>query len=273
MERSSELMSSVVKAPAKAIVPAAGLGRRLSPITNVLPKEMFPIGRHPAIEWVIAEAVASGCRDVAVVISPRKRIIQEYFAQCCPDLANMSRLRFVVQPEPLGLGHALLLACEFCEGQPFAVLLPDNLVDAPHLPLLQMTIIFEARGGAVLAVTEESVEKSARYERLQLRCVGRRIYRADAILARTTPVKAESLLVGVGRSLFSPVYLDYAAMLLDQGGTEELTDGMILQHMLGAGEPVHGVHIEGRRYDISTPNGYVGAWQRFGGERPTWKAF
>lgn len=125
----------VVKAITKAVVPAAGLGQRLRPITNVLPKEMFPIGAHPAIEWVMAEAVASGCREVAVVISPRKRIIKEYLTTCCPGLANICRLTFLIQPEPLGLGHALWLAREFCEGHPFAVLLPDDLVDGPQLPL------------------------------------------------------------------------------------------------------------------------------------------
>ena len=91
-------MTAVVRTILKAVVPAAGLGQRLSPITNVLPKEMFPIGRHPAIEWVIAEAVATGCTDVTVVISPRKRIIEDYLTRCCPDLANLCRLTFLIQP-------------------------------------------------------------------------------------------------------------------------------------------------------------------------------
>ena len=241
------------------------------PITNVFPKEMFPIGRHPAIEWVIAEAVASGCTDVAVVISPRKRIIQEYLTTCCPDLANRCCLSFLVQPEPLGLGHALLLAREFCEGQPFAVLLPDELVDSPYLPLSQMVTVFKAMGGTVFALTEEPAENASRYGRLHLRQVSGRIYRVEAISARTTPAKATSLLVGVSRYLLSPEFLGYAATLLDRSRAGELDDGMVLQHMLGAGEPVHGVHIEGRRYDISTSDGYTAAWQRFGRERPTWQ--
>jgi len=262
-------MPAVVRTILKAVVPAAGLGQRLRPITNVLPKEMFPIGRHPAIEWVIGEAVNSGCTEVAVVISPRKRIIEEYLTTCCPRLTNVCRLTFLIQSEPVGLGHALCLAREFCEGHPFAVLLPDDLVDGPQLPLWQMTTAFKATGGVVHAITQEPAENASRYGRLQLRQVGGRVYRVEAILPRTTPARAPSLLAGVGRYLFSPECLDYAAMLADQPRAGEFDDGMILQYMLDIGKPVHGVHIAGRRYDISTPDGYLAAWQCFGRQRPT----
>ena len=149
-------MATVVeKVTNKAVVPAGGLGQRLRPITSVLPKEMFPIGRHPAIEWIIAEAVTSGYTEVAVVISPHKRIIEEYLTTCCPGLTNLCRLTFLIQPEPRGLGHALFLTRGFCEGHPFAVLLPDVLVDGPQLPLLQMTTVFNDVGGAVIGIAEE----------------------------------------------------------------------------------------------------------------------
>lgn len=264
-------MAMVKQAVTKAVVPAAGLGKRLRPITKVLPKEMFPIGHHPAIEWVIAEAVASGCTDVAVVISPRKRIIETYLTTCCPHLANLCCLRFLIQPEPLGLGHALLLAREFCDGHPFAVLLPDDLVSGPQLPLRQMADAFKAKGGIVFAVTRESAEHATRYGRLHLQQIGDCVYRVEAISARTTPVKATSLLVGVGRGLWSPECLDYAAVLLGQSRSGELDDAMIKQYMLDADEPLHGVYLTGRRYDISTSDGYIAAWQRFGKEKPAWK--
>jgi len=255
----------------KAIVPAAGLGRRLRPITEVFPKEMFPIGRHPAIEWVVAEAVASGCTEVAVVISPHKRIIERYLTTCCPQLVKRCRLSFLVQEKPLGLGHALWLARDFCQGRPFAVLLPDDLVDAPQWPLLQMAETFEAMGGAVFAVARQTPQQASRYGRLRLRQVGERVYRVKAILPRTTPIEGETVLAGVGRCLLGPEFLDYAAMLLDRPRARELDDGLILQAMVEAGEPVHTVHIEGRRFDISTPDGYIAAWHRFGEEKPTWE--
>jgi len=257
-------MTTAAEVPARAVVPAAGLGQRLSPITKVLPKEMFPIGHYPAIEWVIAEAVASGCTEVAVVISPGKRILEEYLTSCCPDLMERCHLTFLVQPEPLGLGHALWLARGFCQGYPFAVLLPDDLMAGQPLALQQMAPVFESTGGAVFAITRELAENAHRYGRLELQPVDDRVYQVTAILPRTTPAKAASLLVGLGRYLFSPECLDYAAMLLDQPRTGELDDSMILQHMLDIGEPVHVVHVAGRRFDISTADGYIAAWQRLG---------
>jgi len=263
-------MTASVEVPARAVVPAAGLGQRLSPITKVLPKEMFPIGHYPAIEWVIAEAVASGCTEVAVVVSPGKRIVKDYLTTCCPDLAEHCHLAFVVQPEPLGLGHALWLAREFCQGYPFAVLLPDDLVAGQPLALQQMAPVFESTGGAVFAITRELAENAHRYGRLELQPVDERVYQVTAILPRTTPAKAASQLMGLGRYLFSPECLDYAALLLDQPRTSELDDGMIFQHMLDIDEPVHGVHITGQRYDISNPDGYIAAWQRLGREKLIW---
>jgi UTP--glucose-1-phosphate uridylyltransferase len=256
-----------MKTITKAVVPAAGLGQRLRPIANVTPKEMFPIGCRPAIEWVIAEAVASGCTDVAVVISPRKQIIKEYLTKCCPGLTNACRLTFLSQPKPLGLGHALWLAREFCEGHPFAVLLPDDLVDGPQLPLWQMTTVFENVGGVVYAITQEPADKAARYGRLKLRRVNGRVYRVEAILERTTPVRETLLSAGVGRYILPPEFFNYVAMLLDQPLKGELDDSLIFLQMLRAGEKVHGVHIEGQRYDISTLDGYIAACQLFGSEK------
>jgi len=101
----------------KAIIPAAGCGIRLRPITQIIPKELFPIARYPAIEWVIAEAIASGYTDIAIIIiSSRKRLIQDCFLHCCDGISDKCHFTFVVQTEPLGLGHALLLARDFCVG-------------------------------------------------------------------------------------------------------------------------------------------------------------
>lgn len=136
---------------------------------------------------------------------------------------SLCRRTFLIQPEPVGLGHALWLAREFCQREPFAVLLPDDLVDGPQLPLWQMTTVFETRGGVVFAITQELTEHAGWYGRLQLRQVGERVYRLEAILPRTTLARTPSLLTGVGRYLFSPKFMDYAARLLDQPRTGELT--------------------------------------------------
>jgi UTP--glucose-1-phosphate uridylyltransferase len=253
---------------AKAIIPAAGLGQRLRPITHVVPKELFPVGRYPAIEWVCAEAVASGCEDIAVVISPGKRMIEEYFTTYCPDFTSKARFRFLMQPLPLGLGHAVSLARDFCAGQPCAVLLPDDLIEARRLPLVQMASVFEEKGGAVFAITQEPAANDNRYGQLQLRQVGERVFKVEEFLSRTARPDTGFGLLGVGRYLLSSEVLNYAATLCDASRTGALDDSAIFQHMLDVGEPVYAVHIEGTRFDISTADGYIAAWECFSGEKP-----
>jgi UTP-glucose-1-phosphate uridylyltransferase len=94
-------MPAISENISKAVIPAAGKGKRLFPITKVLPKEMYPIGNHPAIEWVVAEALASGCKEIAVVISPQKRVIKDYLTTCCPAISESCRMSFLTQSAPL----------------------------------------------------------------------------------------------------------------------------------------------------------------------------
>ncbi len=256
--------------PRKAIIPAAGLGTRLRPITGVIPKELFPVGRYPAIEWVLAEAVASGCTELAVVTRARKRILEEYLTPRISVLPEGCTVSFLDQPEPLGLGHALLLARDFCGRDPFAVLLPDDLCDARTPPLVQMGAAFQALGGVVFAVVEEPRDHAGRYGRLSLQPVDGPVFRVEAVGEREPAEGPGSILVGMGRYLLAPPCLDYAAELLDGQRDGELDDGVILRHMIRLGEPVHCVWIEGSRYDVSTPDGYIEAWRRFGGEHPQW---
>jgi UTP--glucose-1-phosphate uridylyltransferase len=229
---------------------------------------MFPVGLHPAIEWVSAEAVNSGCADIAVVIRPGKRLIEYYLTTYCPVLTSKVRLTFLIQHEPLGLGHALALAHGFCVGQPCAVLLPDDLIQSDELPLVQMASPFEQLGGTVMGVTKESAVNAGRYGRLQLRQVSQRVFKVEGILPRTASLTAEPVLLGVGRYLLSPAVLHYAAILREQSPTGALDDTAIFQHMLNIGEPVHAVCLEGRRYDISTPDGYMAAWKCFQEKTP-----
>ena len=253
----------------KAIIPAAGLGERLHPVTKILPKEMFPVGRHPAIEWVIAEAVAGGCRDIAVVISPRKPVVREYLTQYCSIAASRCKLTFITQSEPLGLGHALLLAKGFADGQPVAVLLPDELTAGPRLPILQMNEAFTALGGAVFALGRaEPAANPGWSQRWHLMKVDSRIYKVQPSRADASMEKRPNQFVGVGRYILSPECLDDAATLFNERPHEGLDDGMIFEFMAAAGKPVHGYAFEGRHFDISTVAGYTEAWQTLGNSDP-----
>lgn len=252
----------------KAVIPAAGLGKRLKPITGAVPKEMFPIGRYPAIEWVIDEAIASGCTDITVIISPCKKVIQDYLLMSCPELKKACRLRFLIQEEPRGLGHALLMANDFIKSDPFAVLLPDDLVHCPQLPLLQLYCEVEEKQGAVFALTKEPADIAMRFGRLKLKRTNQRVFRVTDISQWTTSVNKASYLCGVGRYIFFPESLANSRMIVEKAKSAEIDDTHILLNLIETGGPVHGVLIEGHRCDISTSDGYMSAWRLFNHEIP-----
>jgi UTP--glucose-1-phosphate uridylyltransferase len=229
---------------------------------------MFPIGNHPAIEWIVAEAVTSGCQEIAVVISPDKRIIEDYLTSCCPAFSGICRLHFVVQKEPLGLGRAILLAKEFTDGQPVAVLLPDDLLACSQLALLQMANAFSMLQGTMFALVDVSPEITSWSENWHLEKIEEQIYSVAPATEKTTPTAEISHLTGTGRYLFSAESLEYAASLLHHRRSCELDDSMIFRDLHGAGKPLHGITIKSRRHDISTVDGYIGAWQDFGKSSP-----
>jgi UTP--glucose-1-phosphate uridylyltransferase len=241
----------------------------LHPVTKVLPKEMFPVGRHPAIEWVIAEAAACGCREIAVVISPRKQVIREYLTKYGSISPAFCELMFITQSEPLGLGHALLLAREFAEGQPVAVLLPDELTAGPQLPILKLNEAFTTLGGAVFALGRAKSAANPRWsEWWNLTKVDSRTYRVQPSRTAAPSEKTSDRLVGMGRYILSPECLDDAATLFNARPHTGLDDGMIFEFMCAADKPVHGYIIEGRRFDISTIAGYMDAWKTLGQSTP-----
>ena len=254
----------------KAIIPAAGLGKRLRPFTHAIPKEMFPVGRFPAIEWVVAEAIAGGYSEIAVVISPRKRIIQEYLTKHCSITPALCELTFIIQSEPLGLGHALILAKEFTAGEPVAVLLPDDLTAGPRLPLVQMKDAFTRMGGAVFAlVPDDASGNIPRWsERWHLIKKEEKIYKVQPSLKRTSSDGKTIRFAGIGRYLLSPECLDYASALFDKHRRSPLDDGELFEFMHSADKPVHGCVVNGRRFDISTAAGYIDAWQTLGNSEP-----
>ena len=245
----------------RAVIPAAGLGRGLRPFTYAVPKEMLPVQWHPAIEWVVAEAVRSGCTEIAIITSPAKKIIKRYLTTHCPELAKKCQFSFFVQSEPIGFGHALLLAREFCAGQPFAVLLPDEIIQSSELPLHQISKVFEQFAGAAFLITKETSMDAARYHPLRLRQIRRGAFKVEEILPRSMSVRKGTVWCGVGRYLFAPSVLEHTATLLGKVRNLELDDTVIFERIRKLGEPVHAVPLEGRRYDVSTSKGLVGAWK------------
>lgn len=152
------------------------------------------------------------------------------------------------------------------------MLLPDDLLDCDDPPLLQMAAAFEALGGAVFGTILEPAENLTGHRQLQLKPVTPRTYQLEGIggsheSSETTPAQ----LVGVGRYLLSNSFLDHTAALLKKSTDGELDDTLILQRMPHAGDAVHCVHLRGNRFGVSTPKGYVAAWQKYGEGKPAWR--
>ena len=218
---------------------------------------------------MIAEAVAGGCREIAVVISPRKPVIREHLTQHCSIASSLCELTFIIQSESLGLGHALLLAREFADGQPVAVLLPDELTDGAQLPLLQLGQAFTAMGGAVFALgSAESAANPRWSERWHLTKVDSRTYKVQPFRTGMSSEKRPDQFAGMGRYILSPECFDDAASLFKEKPHASLDDGMLFEFMCAAGKPVHGFVFEGRRFDTSTVAGYVDAWQTLAESEP-----
>ncbi len=138
----------------KAIIPAAGKGTRMEPVSRVVPKELLPIGSKPAIQWVIEEAAAAGLTEIAVVLSPEKGLIFEYLADGGLDTQLGVRFHYVTQEVQRGLADAMWECREFAAGEPFALLLPDNVLLAPEHDLGRMLELHAASGMDVIGVLE-----------------------------------------------------------------------------------------------------------------------
>lgn len=248
--------------PSKAVIPAAGLGQRLRPITSVVPKEMFPIGNRPAIEWVIREAVSSGFSEIAVVIGPHKTIIEDYLTLYDDHWRNSCRLTILSQASPRGLAHALLTAREFCAEQPFAVLLPDDIFIGPTEALRQMVKSLKTLDGEAFALSGVSADHSTWGTQWRLESVGGSIYRMQCVQQAAGSTMESLPLRGVGRYLLTPKFLEYTAALNEKECGNELSDSVVFDRMIQMGERVYGVHVEGDAFDVSTAEGYVSAWQQ-----------
>ncbi|MBI4223351.1 MAG: UTP--glucose-1-phosphate uridylyltransferase, partial [Deltaproteobacteria bacterium] len=123
----------------KAVIPAAGLGTRLRPVTDVLPKELLPVVTKPSLYLVLEEALKSGLKEIILVVSPAKKSFFEHLKEVFPKLA----FQFVIQKEPKGLGHAVLMADQAVGPNPFMILLPDIIIDHPKPVCLQLIKVFQ----------------------------------------------------------------------------------------------------------------------------------
>ena len=260
----------------KAIFPVAGLGTRSLPATKALPKEMLPVVDKPLIQYAVEEAYAAGVREMIFVTGRHKRAIEDHFdttfeLEAALEKANKQELLAVVraikpddmecvyvrQAQPLGLGHAVLCGRSLVGNEPFAVLLPDDLMIGTPPVLAQMTAAFDQHGGSMIAVQEVPAEHTRRYGIVGGKAVGDRLVDIDRMVEKPAPEDAPSRLGVAGRYVLTPrVFEEIANQKRGVGGEIQLTDGIagLLRH-----EKVYAYRYEGRRYDCGSKEGLLQA--------------
>jgi len=274
----------MVKPVRKAVFPVAGLGTRFLPATKVMPKEMLTIVDKPLIQYAVEEAIDAGIDEFVLVTGHGKHLMEDHFDHAyeleallmergkeaelgeverhTPDPGRMSYTR---QRRPLGLGHAVWCARQFIAGDPFAVLLPDDLVQAEPGCLRQMVEAYQEVGGNVVAVEDVPREHTDRYGILDVAEDDGRLARAQGLVEKPKPADAPSTLSIIGRYILQPEVFEH----LDKhetgaGGEIQLTDAMAKT----MGEiPFHGLRFEGRRFDCGTKLGFVAANVAFAAAR------
>lgn len=260
----------------KAVFPVAGLGTRFLPATKAVAKEMLPIVDRPVIQYGVEEALAAGADEIIFVTSRSKRAIEDHFdsateleqeleragkSKLLAELRRMvpSHVRFtyVRQHAPLGLGHAVLCARHAVGDEPFAVLLPDDLIDAPRPALAQMVEHFNLRPASMIAVQNVPHEHVQRYGICDAVTADARVSRIRGIVEKPKPADAPSTLGVVGRYIFTPAIFDCLRDITPGAGGElQLTDGIA---RLLAREPVFSFRFQGQRYDCGSKQGFIEA--------------
>jgi len=259
----------------KVIVPAAGFGTRSLPASKAIPKEMMTLVDRPLIQWAVEEAVASGLTRVGIITAAWKTAIERHFGRS-PELeaflenkgkaveleevrriARLADFSFIVQDEPRGLGHAVLMGEAFAAGEPVAVMNPDTLYDAAVPCLKQLKDVFEARGASTIVLGPIDEEGTRRYGVARVEKVADRVFRVLDIVEKPGPEKAPSGLGVFGRYVFTPaIFVALRETLPGYGGEVQLTDAI---RILIKREPVFGVAFEGRRFDAGGREGFIEA--------------
>jgi len=263
----------MISIPKTAVIPAAGLGMRLRPATLAIPKEMFPIGRFPAIEWIIADAVRSGCENIIIITRQGKEIIEDYISKHRSEISKYCEIKFILQPEPIGLGPAVTLVDDYIREDRFALLLPDNMIDAEKQPLNCLVTHSAGKTSCIISVMEsynvlasrKSILGSAEIHKDYFKLTG--IKHSESESADYSP----SNLLEIGRSVLSRDFIDAAKKLQKDQISDEITGGMVLNRLIAEGVEVNALKVAGKCFDISTLEGYIAAWQHFGTSEPLWQ--
>lgn len=265
-------MAQIVR---KAVIPAAGLGTRVLPISKACPKEMLPIVDKPAIQYIVEEAVSSGITDILIITNRGKGIIEDHFDHAIEleerleaagrleelkqvqDITNMANIYFLRQKETKGLGHAVNCARSFVGNEPFAVLYGDDVIIGEDPACGQLCRAYERYGKGVCGIKEVLPEQIVKYCSLAVEKLDDRLYGVSDMIEKPAPDQIMSLFSILGRCVLPPSIFD----ILDNtppgaGGEIQLTDAM---RTLAVTEGMIGVDYTGVRYDMGNKLGILQA--------------
>jgi UTP--glucose-1-phosphate uridylyltransferase len=267
----------------KAVIPAAGLGTRFLPATKAVPKELLPIVDTPTIQYIVAEAVAAGVREVILVCARGKDSIVDHFdiaaelevhlektgKKALRDqmraIAKMANIVAVRQQEPLGLGHAVLCARDIVGDEPFVVMLGDDVIDGPVPAAKQLADCYARHGLGTIALMEVPQDEAHLYGIAAGRAVDARTLRIERLVEKPREHPPSNLAV-IGRYVLPPrIFKLLEAVPPGVGGEIQLTDALAV---LAREEGLLGYRFEGDRYDAGDRFGYLKANVAFALKRP-----
>ena len=259
----------------KALIPAGGFGTRMLPATKAVPKELLPIVDKPLIQFIVEEIVESGFEEVVLVTGRQKGSIEDHFdsmpeledfleakgktdlLQAMQALSKTIRIVSVRQPHPLGLGHAVLCAKSILKDEPFAVLLPDDLIISKRPCIGQLADVFEEFGGPVIAIQRVPDNDVMHYGVIRPRTVRDGLHEVLDMVEKPSKEQAYSNLAIIGRYVLPPdIFSAIEETPPGAAGEIQLTDA--IRRMLG-GRPVLGLEYEGKRFDAGNKAGFLKA--------------
>jgi len=271
----------------KAVFPAAGLGTRFLPATKAQPKEMLPLVDKPIIQYGVEEAKASGIDNIILVTGRGKNAIEDHFdvsielesfleARGKRDqldevrkISNLINFAYVRQGEPLGLGHAVLVAQELVGNEPFAVILGDDVIDAGPPAMKQLIDVFHQVNGPVLAVERVPHDEISNYGVIApdpSAQLGDGIFQVRDLVEKPPKDEAPSDLAIIGRYVLTPdIYPALAKTKSDRTGEIQLTNG--LRELLKS-RPIYACEVKGVRHDTGNKLGFLKAVVYFALKRP-----
>lgn len=259
----------------KAVIPAAGFGLRMLPITSVVPKELLPVCGKPVIQHVVEEAVEAGIEEIILILSEGKEAVAEYFRpnkklekrllhtgkhdelRALEKIWNLAKITVIIQDEQKGLGHAVLCAKEAVGNQPFAVLLGDSIVKTDDCVSFtkKLVSVFDNHKRSVVGIQSLDRCMISRYGVFEGSDFDNGILKAQRVLEKPTEAETYSDKVFCARYVFHPDVFDLLEQTQEGKGNEiQLTDAM---HALIDESGLLGFSLEGERFDIGDPNGLL----------------